>query len=163
MSEKDADLLWELDQDPEVMRHLTNGVISSREKIDHFVIPKIKAFTEPEHGWGMWKVTLKESDEYCGWILIRPMEFFEDAREDRNLEIGWRLKQCYWGKGIATEAANQIKETLNRQNKVDRFSAIASVENHASIKIMKKLGLKYDKTIHYSDDFFAGEVVYYHN
>jgi RimJ/RimL family protein N-acetyltransferase len=45
MDGNDAPLLFELDQDPEVMRYLNDGKPSTREEIDAYFVPRVTAFT----------------------------------------------------------------------------------------------------------------------
>ncbi|MEO1526667.1 MAG: GNAT family N-acetyltransferase [Planctomycetota bacterium] len=146
MGESDVDLLFELDQDPEVMRFLTDGRPTPREEILSKAIPRMKSYTEPEKGWGVWKVLLKEhDDEFIGWVLIRPMDFFNDRRDDTNLEIGWRFMRRFWGNGYATEAAKSISDSILATGNYDRLSAIAHEANAGSINVMKRLGMSFVK------------------
>ena len=147
MGEQDVDLLYELDSDPEVMRFLTDGKPTPREDILSKSLPRMKSYTDPEKGWGVWKVLLKEHDaQFAGWVLIRPMHFFSDQRDDANLEIGWRFMRRFWGNGYATEAARWISDRVLASGHYDRISAIADEANTASINVMKRLGMSYTKT-----------------
>lgn len=146
MDKKDANLLYELDQDPDVMRYINGGKISSMEEVLNVYIPRMESYTNIDKGWGLWKVRELESDSFIGWVLVRPMKFFDDNVELDNLELGWRFKQSSWGKGYATESASAIKEALITEGSITTLSALAFAENLASIKIMKKLGMKYLKT-----------------
>ena len=76
------------------------------------------------------------------------MGFFTDAPNYSDIEIGWRFKQASWGHGYATEAALALCDELIKQDDVKAISATALKDNTASIKIMKKLGLQFIKTIH---------------
>ena len=78
-----------------------------------------------------------------------------------NIELGWRLKRSHWGRGITTEAARAIMDVVRYNPGVSVFSAIADVDNVASIAVMKKLGMQYiDDRVHNTPkgDYF---VVYY--
>jgi len=161
MTEEDADLLFKLDQDPEVMRYINGGNVSSMAYIIDVYLPRLKSFTNQKMGWGLWKVTIKENREFIGWILVRPMEFFSESQEFDNLELGWRFMQSSWSKGYATEAALAISAKLVRQQSINKLSAIAVEDNHASIAIMKKLGLSYIKTTLHKDPLGDMQVVYY--
>ncbi|GHG04266.1 GNAT family N-acetyltransferase [Thalassotalea marina] len=161
MDENDSELLWLLDQDPKVMKYITGGEISSKEKIHDVFIPRMQAYRNSEKGWGLWQVNLLTTNEYLGWILIRPMEFFTGTPEEDNLEIGWRFFQKTWGHGYATEAAQHIINTLSANRSIRAFSAIADENNTASIAVMKKLGMTYVKTYHYKDQLIDCNVAYY--
>lgn len=143
MTQNDGDLLTELDSDPAVMRYLTNGKPTSREQIEQFYLPRLAKFTNPQQGWGLWHCSLIDDETFLGWVLIRPMYFFNGEMDERDLEIGWRFKQIAWGKGYATEAARHIATHLAEQDKMDYLSAEALKENLGSINIMKKLSMTF--------------------
>jgi RimJ/RimL family protein N-acetyltransferase len=148
MSEVHADLLWQLDQDPEVMRFLNGGKVTSRTELEQRFLPRMAAYRDPFNGWGLWQSVEKVSGEFLGWTLVRPMGFFTDRRDDSDLELGWRYKRSSWGNGYATEAAYAIMMAIRQQTGITRFSATVAEENTASIAIMKKLGMSYLKTDH---------------
>ncbi|TKB43205.1 GNAT family N-acetyltransferase [Thalassotalea mangrovi] len=161
MSEADSQLLFELDQNPEVMKYVNDGKPTTWQEIEQRFIPRLNAYRNPERGWGLWQVNLKDSDEFIGWILVRPANFFSEQRDDHNLELGWRFKQEFWGKGYATEAAQAVMDALATQPEVKAFSALAVPENEGSIRIMEKLGMTYIKTYVHEDSGISETVVYY--
>lgn len=153
--------LFDLDQDEEVMRFINGGKKSTWEDIHERLKPRLKAYTNPEKGWGIWKVTEIDSGEYLGWVLVRPMHFFSDNPVFDEIELGWRFKQSSWGKGFGTEAAQAIADAIAVKPEVNAISAIADEDNYGSIGIMKKLGMEYVKTYVHQDPLFEEEVVYY--
>lgn len=145
MDENDIDSLFELDQDPAVMKYINGGKPNSREEIIKTYIPRMESYTNADKGWGLWGVNITENDEFIGWILVRPMEFFSDNPKYNDLEMGWRFMQKSWGKGYGTEAASHILQALIDNKSATQYSAIALSENTASFAIMKKLGMKFVK------------------
>ncbi|OUS25974.1 GNAT family N-acetyltransferase [Thalassotalea sp. 42_200_T64] len=146
MDESDAQLLFDLDQDSEVMRFINGGKPSTWQDIEQRFLPRLRAYRNAEKGWGLWKVTINETKQYIGWVLVRPMDFFSDTPRWDDIELGWRFKQEAWGKGFASEAAQQIQQALARQTGAKFYSAVADIDNLGSINIMKKIGMKYIKT-----------------
>ncbi len=161
MDSNDAEPLFRLDQDPQVMKFITGGEVSTREKIDSIFLPRMEAYRDEQKGWGLWQVTVTETNEYIGWVLVRPMNFFCDDVEYDNLELGWRFFQSSWGQGYASEAAQHIKNTLAQNKDYKAFSAIADQDNLASVGVMKKIGMSYIKTYRHVDPLFECDVVYY--
>jgi RimJ/RimL family protein N-acetyltransferase len=161
MDENDSELLFQLDQDPEVMHFINGGEPTSREEISRVYIPRMQSYTNKEKGWGLWKVTIIESQQFIGWILVRPMDFFSEQPQIDNLELGWRFMQASWGKGYATEAAQAIKKALIAQNSVKNFTGLVVEDNFASIAIMKKLGMNFVKKELHRDPIWEEEVLYY--
>jgi len=161
MTQNDGEMLYQLDQDIEVMRFINGGKRTTRDEITNVLLPRMKSYTTPERGWGIWAVFLKETNQYIGWILVRPMDFFSDKPQFDNLELGWRFERASWGKGYATEAAKAIADELARKTDIKKFCAIADEDNYGSIGIMKKLGMTFIKQYIHHDPLGDWDVVYY--
>lgn len=161
MTESDADLLFALDQDPAVMQHINQGKPTTRTEIETVFLPRMMQYRNPVKGWGLWQVNTLEDDDFIGWILVRPMHFFSNQRDDEDLELGWRFMQKSWGKGYATEAAKSVMRALHQQANYNRFSAVAVPDNSGSIRMMEKLGMTYQKTALHKDPLGDMEAVYY--
>lgn len=161
MGQDDAQLLFKLDQDVEVMRYINGGTMTTMQDVHDVFIPRMEMYTNKEKGWGLWKVTIKATDTFIGWVLVRPMDFFSDKPKWKDWELGWRFTRNAWGYGYGTEAAKHIMTKLAQNQDIEYFSAIAMPKNDASIGIMKKLGMKYIKTDLHKDPLGDEEVVYY--
>jgi len=157
INKSDSEFLYLLDNNPEVMRYLNGGIPTSRQDIEKVFIPRLYAYRNEDKGWGLWKVTIIDSQEDIGWILVRPMDFFSDTPDFNNIELGWRFLQSSWGKGYATEAAIHIKDALSALPENEFFSATALVKNTGSIQVMKNISMEYVKTYTYSDSSFSEE------
>lgn len=67
-----------------------------------------------------------------------------DAQEDGEAyEIGYRVGEPYWNRGIATEAARALTAHAFERSPIDRLTAGHLVENHASGSVLTKLGFRY--------------------
>jgi RimJ/RimL family protein N-acetyltransferase len=144
MDESDLDFLYALYQDESVMQYINGGQKTSwHDKVKIF-LPRMMSYRNEEKGWGLWQVTVKNSNLAIGWVLLRPMGFFSDEVEWQNIELGWRLKKDAWGLGYATEAANAVIKAIKQQQPtIQKLTAVALSENLASISIMKKLGMQF--------------------
>ena len=151
MNLNDGELLFEVDQDARVMKFINGGKKSTMDDIQTVMLPRLQAYLNPKKGWGIWQVNVQQTQEYIGWVLVRPMDFFTDTPQFDNLELGWRFKAHTWGNGYATEAAHHVMMALSQDNSVKAFSAIAVPDNKASIKVMQKIGMDYIKTYTHKD------------
>lgn len=158
LGKDDAHLLWQLDQDPDVMHFINGGKPSDMATINDVLIPRMQAYLNPKKGWGIWQVCDNKTQEYLGWVLARPMNFFSDAPNVKDLELGWRFFKKHWSKGYATEAATVIKDALACQTDINFVSALAVEDNIGSIAVMKKVGMSFVRKYNHSDpigDFIA--------
>ena len=157
----DAQVLWALDQDPEVMKFLNGGKSTSIEQVKSVFIPRMDKYRDSKLGWGIWQVVDKITDEYLGWVLIRPMSFFTESPNVNDLELGWRFFKCTWGKGYATEAAIAIKNAVTANSDVTHVSALTVADNLASIGVMKKMGMSFVSAYLHKDPIGDFDAVHY--
>lgn len=152
MNADDAQLLFDLDNDPAVMKYLTRGKISSMKTIKDVFIPRMQAYRNELKGWGLWQVNTIADDAFIGWVLIRPMGFFDGEIDYSDIEIGWRFKRSSWGNGYASEAASAVATQIAKQPEVKTLSATALSDNSGSINVMKKLGMAFITEYSHTDD-----------
>ena len=161
MGQDDAQALWEIDQDPQVMKFLNGGKLSSMEQVNSVFIPRMEKYRDSKKGWGIWQVSDKVTDEYLGWVLIRPMAFFTESPNYKDLELGWRFFQKTWGKGYATEAAIAVKDAVVAHADVTHVSALAVADNLASVGVMKKMGMSFVRAYLHTDPIGDFDAVHY--
>lgn len=161
MDSQDGQALWQIDQDPSVMKYLNGGTPTSMEQINTTFIPRMQKYRDETKGWGIWQVSDKHTNEYLGWVLIRPMHFFTNSPNFSDLELGWRFFQKSWGKGYATEAAMAISNAVTAKTEVTHVSALAVADNLASIAVMKKIGMKFVSAYLHKDPIGDFDAVHY--
>lgn len=89
---------------------------------------------KPDKIGGTWAITVEGVP--VGGIGIHP-----DRME--HPELGYWLGEFYWGKGYATEAANALIAHAFTEWGVDALSAGHYWDNHASGRVLTKLGFRY--------------------
>lgn len=162
LSEHDAALLFEVDQDEEVMRYINGGTCTSMQTIMEVMLPRMAKYRNPAAGYGIWQVRRQADDAYLGWVLIRPMGFNTATPSTDDVEIGWRFKRDYWGQGYASEAALAVAKAVLAQNQhVKYLSAIAMPDNLGSIGVMRKLGMQFIKRYIHQDALGDVDAVLY--
>ena len=97
-------------------------------------------------GFGLYLVELKEAGIPIGMCgLIK-----RDALED--VDIGFAFFPQYWGRGYAYEAASAVMAYGANQLGLKRIVAITSVDNDSSVKLLEKLGLRFERMVKLSAD-----------
>jgi RimJ/RimL family protein N-acetyltransferase len=139
--EGDSALLLSLDSDPAVMKFISDGRPSTLEEVEA-VIPRVLGYYEKyDHQLGVWAAIENSTGAFAGWFHLRPDK--DDLENVKDLELGYRLKAAFWGKGLATEMSKLLLEKSFRELNADTVFATAMKENRASIHIMEKLGMKF--------------------
>ena len=162
LSEQDAPLLFEVDQDAEVMRYINGGKLTSMQTIVEVMLPRMAQYRDAERGYGIWQVRRSVDNVYLGWVLIRPMGFNTATPSSDDVEIGWRLKREYWGRGYASEAAGAVADVVLANNpNIQSLSAIAMPDNAGSIGVMRKLGMQFIKRFMHRDALGDVDAVLY--
>lgn len=68
---------------------------------------------------------------------------------EEKIQITFRLMRNQWGKGLATEASEALIKYAFDTLKLSEVIAIVDPKNTASINILSKIGMKYQKTVNY--------------
>lgn len=162
LSEQDAQLFFDVDQDAEVMRYINGGKLTSMQTIVEVMLPRMAQYRDAERGYGIWQVRRNDDNAYLGWVLIRPMGFNSQTPSTDDVEIGWRFKREYWGRGYASEAAAAVADAVLAKNQNLQFlSAIAMPDNAGSIGVMRKLGMQFVKRFLHRDALGDVDAVLY--
>jgi RimJ/RimL family protein N-acetyltransferase len=136
-TEADVDHLFELDNDPEVMRFINGGTPTPREVIQKDILPGFLQYDERFPGYGFWAAIEKTSGEFVGWFSFRAVEGTPD-----EASLGYRLRKAVWGQGYATEGARALIRKGFTELGVRRVIATTYEENLASRRVMEKVGMR---------------------
>ncbi|MBP7184827.1 MAG: GNAT family N-acetyltransferase [Saprospiraceae bacterium] len=144
----DVDALYELDSDPEVHRYLGNKPVTDKAQLVEVINFIRQQYVD--HGIGRWAVIDKESNQFVGWSGLK---FVTDMTNHHSkfYDLGYRLIRKHWGKGIATETAIASLDYAFNQIKTDKVYASAAIDNHASNKVLQKIGMNLIDTYYYDD------------
>ena len=162
----DADLVTELDGDPEVMRYLTGGGPTPRDVVVAERLPAMLACYDVDPTPGFLAAFERSGGEFVGWFVLRVPAYAPGTpRLPGEYELGYRLRRPHWGKGYATEVSRLLVEHAFTTLDAVRVVAQTMTVNAASRRVMDKLGMSYVGT--YFPDLppiegsEQGEVVYW--
>lgn len=132
---EDADLIHDLNSDDEVVKYLhelPSTLPLAKQVLRDIILPQYE-----QNNYGRWAVHLKDTNEFIGWCGLK-------YRKDLDLiDLGYRFKRKFWGKGYATEAAKRTIEYAKDPLKLSKLHAFAHIENIASQKVLEKCGMKF--------------------
>ena len=141
--------MWaSIEADP-LVRKFVDGKCLSREEAGHYV--KMSMDSYAVNGFGRFAVRSKTSKRLigmCGFL-----------RQDEEIDFGYRYSAETWGKGIGYEAANKVLNYGLEHLKLKKICAGVAIENIPSIKILEKLGFKFEKNFFFDQTKVARYVI----
>lgn len=102
-----------------------------------------------KYGYGRWAVVDKGSGKVIGFCGLKYIP------EVGMPDIGYRFLPEYWGQGYATETALACVTYCKEQLGVTHFFGDVMEDNQASVKVLKKVGLKFNGLIKSYGDIYA--------
>jgi RimJ/RimL family protein N-acetyltransferase len=149
-TDADLDLLVDLDSDPDVMRYLT-GRPTPREEYADDLLPFYLDYYDRHPGFGFWPAIEKMSGEFVGWFHFRPRKDVDPTSVEPGVELGYRLRKAFWGRGYGTEGSIALIHKGFTELGVQRVWAGTMWVNNASRRVMEKAGLRFVRR--YEEDF----------
>ncbi len=134
---QDATDFIALERDPEVMRYLNGSHAVTQEQSDPdapFLMPR---GTEPY----VWTARLKTNADFVGWFCLWP-------ESPSVAELGYRLRREHWGQGFASQGATALINLGLTTCAFEKIFASTMTINHASRRVLEKIGMSYVKTFH---------------
>jgi [ribosomal protein S5]-alanine N-acetyltransferase len=138
--EEDAEALFKLNSDPEVLRFLPDERLLNVEQarqilIDHPIADYRK------YGFGRGACILKSTGEQIGFAGLKYLE------EVGEVDVAYRLMPTHWGQGLATEAALASVRFGFFDLGLKQIIGLVMPENIASVRVLEKTGLRYAETV----------------
>ncbi|HWQ34793.1 MAG TPA: GNAT family N-acetyltransferase [Blastocatellia bacterium] len=135
----DVDEMHRLWIDPGVRKYLWDDRVISAEEAREAGEASVSLYQDK--GFGLWGISFRDTVKligFCGYW------FFHDPPE---LQLLYGIAPDYWGKGLATEAAQTMIRYGFERLSLDQIAASTDAPNQASVRVMEKAGMKFDKRI----------------
>lgn len=110
--------------------YISNGAVKSYER----------------HGFGMYLTALKDSGVpigICGLVKRNTLE---------DVDVGFAFLPQFWLKGYAYESASAVMEYGRNVLGLSRIVGIVSPDNVGSIRVLEKIGLRFERMVRLSAD-----------
>ncbi len=150
----DLDEFMRATNTPAVMRWL-GGVWPREEHEAGF--ERIQSY-QRDYGHTLWLVEDKVTGELLGFCGLKRVNSPGAGDLTGTAEIGWRLRESAWGKGIAKEAAIASLDLAFGRFGYDEAVAITVEGNGASQGLMRRLGMKRRVDLDYIDPRHVDEL-----
>lgn len=141
MNVGDAEAMYAINAHPEVVRFTGEP---APENVDE-VRARISSYPDyRDFGFGRWACVLRGSNEMIGFCGLKKLPELPG-----EVDIGYRLAPAHWGKGLATETALATLHFGFSRLGLPRIIALVLPENQRSIRVIEKMGMRYEDTVEY--------------
>jgi RimJ/RimL family protein N-acetyltransferase len=132
----DAEAMFAMHADPEVMRYVPDSGFASVEEARAFLVGYQDVYRI--EGYARWAAVETATSTWLGWCGLR-------RQSDGQVDVGYRYAKSAWGRGFATEAARVSVEYGFRTLGLERIIARAEPANVASLRVLAKIGFRFER------------------
>lgn len=133
----DTGYIYRLNSNPEVLKYLHERPLVSEK--DAAGIIRTAILPQYKNNLGRWAMFTKTGNEFLGWCGLKHRPELDE------IDLGYRLMQEAWGKGYAAEAAKHCIDYGFEKLSLKEITGRAHIENHVSLHILQKIGMRYIK------------------
>ena len=142
---EDAPFILTLLNEESFLRYIGDKKVRNLEDARQYILNGPVTSYE-RHGFGLCLVQLKESQTPIGMCGLLKREELPDP------DIGFAFLPNFWNKGFGSEAATGVLEYARERLSLQRILAITSLDNDASIKLLERLGFRFERVVQMSAD-----------
>lgn len=140
ISEADAGFVLEVLNDPGFIRFVGDRGVRTIEEAARYVEERLAAGYR-QHGFGLWLVEAKGEGVPVGMCGLL-------KRQELNVvEVGYAFLPSFRGRGYAYEAAAAAARYAREVLGQPRLYAIVNPDNAVSIRVLEKLGMKFERPV----------------
>jgi len=141
----DAEFIVELLNQPSFLRYIGDKEVRNNGDAVRYIQDGPLASYE-RFGFGLYLVELKETGVPIGICGLLKRDSLPDV------DVGFAFLPSYWSQGYAFEAAAAVMTYGRDVLGLRRIVAITSPDNEGSIRLLEKLGLRFERLIKLSAD-----------
>jgi RimJ/RimL family protein N-acetyltransferase len=139
-SAEDAELVLRLMNEPSFLRFIGDRGVRTLDDARSYILKGPVEMYE-RLGFGLYLTELKKDGVPIGICGLVKRDFLEDV------DIGFAFLPEHWGQGYAYEAAAAVMEHAKGALGLKRIVAITNPDNQSSIRLLEKLGLRFERMI----------------
>lgn len=145
LSEADAEFIRGLLNEPSFLRWIGDRGVRTVEDAKRY-IREGPAAMYARHGYGLLRVGLKPEGTPIGICGVLKRDALPDP------DLGFSLLPAWWSQGYAFEAAQAALQDARDRLGLGRIVAITSPGNEASIRLLGKLGFRFERMMRLQED-----------
>jgi ribosomal-protein-alanine N-acetyltransferase len=136
----DAEFLVGLLNQPSFLANIGDRGVRNVEDAHRYLREGPMAMYE-KFGFGLWHVSRRSDGAPLGMCGLLRRDILPDV------DIGYALLPEYWGQGFAFEAARATLAQAAEKFGLRRVIGVVSVGNDSSIRVLEKLGMKFERMV----------------
>lgn len=140
LEKEDAAFIFRLVNEPSFIENIGDKGVRNLEGAWQYILQGPRKSYE-QNGFGLWLVALKDDLTPIGICGLIKRDGLDEP------DIGYAFLPEFWSQGYAIEAAAAVMIFARETLKLTQIVAITSPDNHASIRVLNKLGLKFEKMV----------------
>jgi RimJ/RimL family protein N-acetyltransferase len=141
----DAEFINELLNQPSFLRYIGDKEVrNSADAVRYIQTGPIASYER--FGFGLYLVELKETGASIGICGLLKRDSLPDV------DVGFAFLPSYWSQGYAFESASAVMTYGREVLGLRRIVAITSLDNDASIRLLERIGLRFEGLIKLSED-----------
>ena len=156
LSADDAEFILELVNQPSFVKNIGDkGVRTKADAVGYIQNGPVASYEQ--FGHGLYLVELKGSEIPIGICGLLKRDSLPDV------DIGFAFLPEFWSKGYAVESAAAVMDYGRKVLGIGRIVAITAPDNHGSIKLLERIGFKFEGITRLSErdpevKLFASEI-----
>jgi len=145
LSEGDAEFILKLLNEPSFIHYIGDkGVRTLDDAREYLANGPIRSYAD--NGYGLYLTKLKRDGSRAGICGLVKRNELEDP------DIGFAFLPAFWSQGYARESAAAVLEYAAAELGLGRVLAITSPDNHSSIRLLRRLGLEFERIVRLTED-----------
>ena len=145
ISVDDAEFIIELLNLPSFLRYIGDKEVrNAADAVRYIETGPIASYER--FGFGLYLVELKETGVSIGICGLLKRDSLPDV------DVGFAFLPSYWSQGYAFESASAVITYGREVLGLRRIVAITSLDNSASMRLLEKIGLKFERLIKLAED-----------
>jgi RimJ/RimL family protein N-acetyltransferase len=145
----DVDSLLLIFSDPRVMTSFDN-IVFDRAQMEQWVQRNLEH--QSQYGYGLFSVIDRSTQLLIGDCGLEHM----DVDGMPQTELGYDFRSDYWNRGLATEAAQAVRDYAFQTLNLPRLISLIRQGNLASRRVAEKIGMRLEANVtRYGHDYWV--------
>lgn len=147
LTTKDTAFILELLNEPSFIQNIGDRNVRTEEDATKYILNgPIESYDR--HGFGLFVVELKNTFVPIGMCGLIKRDNLPDV------DVGFAFLPKYWMKGYAFESASAVLKYAKETIGLTRILGIVNPDNTGSIRVLEKLGLRFERMVKMPQDNF---------